>query len=163
MQSHNSQIQECAIANRKYLKTPDFSYFLNYLPLDGNQGPHLNNFRSTLPNESWCQVWFKLAQRIWRLVENVNSLQFQNYLSFKKEFALYFKNLESFSHKDALNQVWLNLNQWFQRKNKKCEPFTVIRTDERRTNDGQHVIRKNLLAVTLVRAFCSVLANFICL
>ena len=41
----------------------------------------------------------------------------------------------------ALRQVWLILAQWFWRKRRKCEKFTVKQTD-RQTNDRRHAIKK---------------------
>ena len=115
-------------------------YFHYYLPLEKDRAFHLNKHNLTSLKYALCQVWLKLAQ--WFLRErflnlfNVFTL-FHYYLPLEKDGALHLDKLESPSPKDALWQIWLKLAQWFLRRRWKCEKFT-----DRRTDDGQQVIRK---------------------
>ena len=68
---------------------------------------------------------------------------FRNYLPFGKDVALDLNKLESPSPKDTLCQVWLKLAQWFWRRRRKCENFTMT------TDNGQIVIRKAHLSLWL--------------
>ena len=47
-------------------------------PLDKVRGSSFVQFESTLPKDSWCQVWLKLVQWFWEDDENVENLQTDN-------------------------------------------------------------------------------------
>ena len=96
-----------------------FSLFRNYLPLAKGRALHLNKLDSPSPKDTLCQVWLKLAQRIWRRrflnFVNVSSL-FHYSLPLENSWALHLNKQESLSPKNALCQVWLKLAQWFSRR-----------------------------------------------
>lgn len=78
-----------------------------------------------------------------------------NYLHVKKDFALYFINLEYPFHKDALYKVWLDLAKCFLRRRQKCFKKNYGQTNWRtngRADDRQQVIlsaEKNILRTFL--------------
>ena len=82
-----------------------------------------------------------LEKKILKFVNVVSP--FRNYLPFGKDVALDLNKLESPSPKDTLCQVWLKLAQWFWRRRRKCENFTMT------TDNGQIVIRKAHLSLWL--------------
>ena len=79
---------------------------------------HLNRFKSPLPKDDLCQVWFKLALLFWRRFFKIFSvfLLFCGYLPLETSNPLHFNNLESPPPQDDLCQVWLRLAQWFWRR-----------------------------------------------
>jgi hypothetical protein len=52
-----------------------FLHFCYYLPLGKDIPLHLINLKSPLPKDDLCQVWSKLAQRLWRRSRKCKSLQ----------------------------------------------------------------------------------------
>ena len=117
-------------------------------PLRKGMALHLNKLKSPSPKDALCQVWLKLAQwflRFWRRFlkfVNVFSL-IPYYLPLEKGVVLHLKKFESPSPKEALCQIWLQLDQWFLRRKWKCEKFTDRRTDR------QQAIRKAHLSFQL--------------
>ena len=74
-------------------------------PLKKGVALHLNKLESTLPKDTLCQVWLKLAQWFWRRrfknFVNIFSL-FCYYIPLKKGVDLHLNKLESLSPKAAL-------------------------------------------------------------
>jgi hypothetical protein len=68
-------------------------------------------------------------------------LLFCYYLPLEKGDPLHLNNLETPLPKDDLCQVWLKLAQWFWRRSQKCESLQTDGQTDRRTDDGQRVIR----------------------
>ena len=112
----------CAIDwNSKVLEKRifQFRYFVIISPWK-RAGPFIwKKLESPSPLDTFCQIWLKLAQWIWRKgflnFFNVFSL-FCNYLHLEKGGALLLNKLEFPSPKDTLCQVWLKLAQWFWRR-----------------------------------------------
>ena len=79
---------------------------------------HFNILESPSPKDTLCQVWLKLARKLWRRFlnfVNVYSL-IRNNLPLENGRVLHLNKIESLSPKDDLCQVWLKLAQWFWRR-----------------------------------------------
>ena len=126
-----------------------FHYFDRYYLFFENGTLHLNKLESHSHKDALCQVWLKLVRWFWRR----RFLNFANifslccyYLPLEQGGPLIWTNLNPPLPKDALCQVLSKLAQWFWKRKRKCEKFTITTTT---TDDGQIVIRKDHLSLRL--------------
>ena len=106
----------------------------------------------TLCQEGFTQISTFLAQWFLRrrfFNDPTLFLPFLDYLPLGGGEALHLNNLECPLPKDALCQVWLKLAQWFLRRSRKVKSLQTDRQTDRRTDDGQWVIRKAHLSLQL--------------
>ena len=116
-----------------------FHYFVIISPWKRVGTYNCKNLEFPSPNkDALCQVWLKLAQRVWRRrftnFKNV-FLLFRYYLPFEKCWALHLKKIESVLPKDALCLVWLKLVKRFWRRRWKYEKFTTTSKTTKTTTD----------------------------
>ena len=83
-----------------------FLLFRNYLLLIKGGALHLNQLEISLPKDTLCQVWLKLAKWFWS----------RYHLPLEKSRDLHLNKLEFPTPKDALCQVWLNCPAVLERK-----------------------------------------------
>ena len=87
----------------------DFNVSLLYLPLEKDVALHLNKPEFHSPNDALFQVWLKLAKCFWRsslLKCTWVFLLVRLYLPREKGGTFHLNNLEFFSCRNALCQVW---------------------------------------------------------
>ena len=89
-----------------------------YLLYENSMVLHLNKLESPSFKDALCQVWLKLAQRLWiKIIKFCQCIFAISKLSpLGKGRAFHLNKLESPSPKDALCQVWLKSTQWFLRR-----------------------------------------------
>ena len=88
-----------------------FGYLCNYLPLEKGRALHLNTLESPSPKDALCQVWLKLVQWIFKILQCIFTISYGNYLPLEKDGPLPSNKLEFPLPKNALFQFWLKLAQ----------------------------------------------------